>query len=129
MFKEIIILLCIVAAAWTQTCTYPPASMTQGTLQYTYEAQSSVVWSGPVSSVTSSNRNCVAIPNGALAVRSNSVFYECRLFSNSICTTSHSSFYADYDGWRNTGTRVMGVQCPWSCSSFDAPANDVPAEN
>lgn len=120
MFKEITILLCIVAVAWTQSCS-PAPSPTSGFVEYTTAAQ----WAGQIlSSNTSTNRNCVSI-SAARSIRSASGNYECRLFTNSNCSTAHSSFYADSAGWSNTGSAVNGITCPWWCYTADNAGDDA----
>lgn len=117
MYKETLILLCIVTAVWTQTCSpTPPGVATSGAVQYTVNAH----WAGTIlTSLGSFDRNCRSLVSGALSIRSISSLYECRLFATSDCSVPlpQSTFFADVNGWSNTGTRVMGITCPWRCSN------------
>lgn len=117
MFKEIVILLCIVTVAWTQSCSVPPAGApTFASVVYTAAAH----WAGVAStSPRSTNRSCVRINGGALSITSNDSRVHCRLFADENCSTAHPfSFYADISGWSNTGTPVRSVSCPWRCTNW-----------
>lgn len=108
MFKETLIILCIVASAWS--CVPWDGNNNNGTLFAAFDPD----WQGSRWELFSERRRCEQIPQGARSVRSGSVQYECRIYASFNCDGPQEN-WTDRQGWTITPFVVFSFSCPWRC--------------
>lgn len=106
MFKETVIVLCIIVTALA--CT-PWDGVLTGRLIVTPVSE----WHGDLREYSSTRRSCTTVQNGFRSARSASSQYECLIFRNHVCSDGVAA--VNSTGLSLTPWLAFSFQCPFRC--------------